>query len=69
MPRKLLFSSLVILAAGIIASLLGNNATYVDASGLMHESLWTPIGALMIVLAVVLLLVSVVVFIIKAVKK
>ena len=68
MPRKLFLSSVIILVVGIIAANLGNNATYVEASGLMHESMWTPIGALMIVLAAILLLVSGVIFLIKVVK-
>lgn len=69
MPRKLFISSVVILVIGIVVSILASNASYVDAQGMVHDSLATPIGALMIVLGVILLLVSGVIFIVKSLKK
>lgn len=69
MPRKLIISSVIILVIGIVVSLLANNASYVDAQGMVHDSLGTPIGALLIVLGVILLLVSGVLSVVRALKK
>lgn len=69
MPRKLLITSVILLAVGIVGSIVASNSSYVDASGMVHDSMLTPISALLIVLAVILLLVSGIMFVIKAIKK
>ena len=49
--KKILFiAGIVVLLAGIIASIYGSNQSFIDTNNIIHDSAWMPIGALTILI-------------------
>ena len=57
MKRIVLIASIVLIVVGVVAMNLAARAEYVTAEGRLVESMWTPVGALLVVLGVVALIV------------
>lgn len=62
MTRKLLITSIVMLVVGIIARIYANNYTYIDADGVLRDTAWLPISALLLLVGVLLLVISIVIY-------
>jgi hypothetical protein len=56
MKRNALIVSIIMLIVGVIGRIYASNYSYVDETGILHDSAWLPIGTLLIVISVVILL-------------
>jgi uncharacterized membrane protein len=56
MRRKLfLFLSIILIVVGIIGRVFADRYSYVSADGILHESIWLPLGTLMVMVGVLTL--------------
>lgn len=58
MARKLSITSVIMLVVGIIGRIYANNYTYIDANGILRDTAWLPISALLLLIGFLLLLIS-----------
>lgn len=58
MNKKLLFTGLGFFIVGLIGRIYANSITYVDAEGMLHDSVWLPIGTLLLFVGMLLLLLT-----------
>jgi len=55
MKRSLLYSSLVLIVISIIARIYAAQYTHITADGVLHDSIWLPISALMLIIGILVL--------------
>ncbi len=58
MKRRLLYSSLVLILLSLIARIYAAQYTYVTADGVLHDTAWLPISALMLIIGILVLFAS-----------
>jgi energy-converting hydrogenase Eha subunit C len=57
MKRKILYISIVLIVVGFIGRIYADRYSYVTPEGMLVDSIWLPIGTLMIVIGVLALFV------------
>ncbi len=62
MTRKMLIAGIILLVAGFIGRIYSANYTFVDANGILHDTAWLPVSALMLLVGLILLLIAAVLF-------
>lgn len=58
MKRPLLYSGLVLIILSLIARMYAAQYTHITADGVLHDSLWLPISALMLIIGILMLFVT-----------
>ena len=69
MKRIVLIISIVLIVVGGIGRVYADQYSYVSADGMLHDSIWLPLGTLMIVLGVFILIVLGIVSLIGYLRK
>jgi len=67
--KRSLIASLVFIALGFLGRLYGDQYSYVSADGMLHDSIWLPIGTLMMVFGIIALLIVGIIYAVAAIKK
>jgi hypothetical protein len=63
--KNTFITSVVLLVIGIIGLIYANAASFVDESGMVHDSIWYPISGLLIFISVIILVVLAVIAVIR----
>jgi len=58
MTRKFFIASIIMLVVGSIGRIYANNYTFIDANGILRDTVWLPISALLLIVGFLLLLIS-----------
>jgi len=65
MKRNIFYISIVLIVVGIIGRLYADQYSHVTPEGMLVESIWLPIGTLMIIIGVLVLFVLGILYIIS----
>lgn len=58
MKRRLLYSGFVLIVLSLIARIYAAQYTHITADGILHDTAWLPISALMLIVGIFVLFVS-----------
>ena len=58
MMQKLFFSGLTLFVSGLIGRLYAAQYTYVAADGILHDTIWLPIGTILLLFSILALLLA-----------
>ncbi|MBI9044963.1 MAG: DUF3955 domain-containing protein [Anaerolineaceae bacterium] len=64
MKRIMLIASIAMIVVGIMGQIYANNYTYVDTNGVLRDSAWMPISAILLFIGFLFLLISAVLYIV-----
>ena len=65
MKRNILYISIVLIVIGVIGRVYGDRYSHVTPEGMLVDSIWLPIGTLMIIIGVLALFVSGILYVIS----
>ena len=65
MKRNIFYISIVLIVIGIVGRLYAGQYTHVTPDGLLQDSVWLPIGTLMVIIGVLALFVLGILFVIS----
>ena len=68
MKRNVFYISIALIVIGIIGRIYAAQFSYVTPEGVLQDSAWLPIGALMIIIGVLALIVLGILFVIKSLR-
>ena len=69
MNRKTaLIASIALIVIGLIGRIYADQYSYVSADGMLHDSIWLPIGTLMVVAGVLALLIVGLLYLVSALR-
>ncbi len=58
MTRKLFIAGIILIVIGNIGRIYANSFTYVDANGVLRDTAWMPISALLLLAGIAILLIA-----------
>ena len=68
MKRKALYISIALIVIGVIGRLYADQYSHVTAEGMLVDSIWLPIGTLMIMIGVLALFILGIIYILSYVR-